>query len=138
MFAKEKFREDYLSEWAEGTRLLKDKFYSILRTMYRNKFGANFIRVVVIGFSKYSSGELVVNTAVLLQPQPDNLGDLLQLWSDQVTRGAVTSQSFVLCQAKTSALGKFSLSGDNVEVHPMRYSDRKYEAFSLLHYTQFV
>ena len=104
MFAKEKFREDYLSEWAEGTRLLKDKFYSILRTMYRNKFGANFIRVVVIGFSKYSSGELVVNTAVLLQPQPDNLGDLLQLWSDQVTRGAVTSKmSFY-----------FTLSGQDV------------------------
>ena len=96
MFAKEKFREDYLSEWAEGTRLLKDKFYSILRTMYRNKFGANFIRVVVIGFSKYSSGELVVNTAVLLQPQPDNLGDLLQLWSDQVTRGRSHQQN-VIC-----------------------------------------
>ena len=84
LFAKERFREEYSSEWAKGTRILKDTFYSILRTMYRNKFGANFIRVVVTGFSKYSTGELVVTTAVLLRPQPDNYGDLLQLWSDQV------------------------------------------------------
>ena len=64
--------------------------------MYRNKFGANFIRVVVIGFSKYISGELVVNTAVLLQPHPDNLGDLLQLWTDQVTRGRQASAKYHL------------------------------------------
>ena len=96
LFAKERFREEYRSDWSKETRILKDNFYSILRTIYRNKFGANFIRVVVNGFSKYSTGELVVNTAVLLQPHPDNFGDLLQLWSDQVSRRP-SHQSPVKC-----------------------------------------
>ena len=97
LFAKERFREEYNSDWSKETRILKDNFYSILRTIYRNKFGANFIRVVVNGFSKYSTGELVVNTAVLLQPHPDNYGDLLQLWSDQVSR-----RHSVICNCKIS------------------------------------
>ena len=105
LFAKERFREEYSSEWAKGTRILKDTFYSILRTMYRNKFGANFIRVVVIGFSKYSTGELVVTTAVLLRPHPDNYGDLLQLWSDQVSWGG-PSQSNISMPGQDVCSGK--------------------------------
>ena len=137
LFAKEQFREELNSEWAKGTRLLKDTFYSILRTMYRNKFGANFIRVLVTGFSKYSTGELVVTTAVLLRPHPDNYRDILQLWSDQVRRGGPSDIYIPIqhCQAKTSVLGKFSITDDNVDVQPMRYSDRKYDALFLLQYS---
>ena len=74
------------------TLTLMDKFYSIFRTVYRAKFGEAFVRVIVIGFSKYPTGELVVDTAVLLQPDRDNYGYLLNLWSEQVRISPINTE----------------------------------------------
>ena len=51
---------------------------------FRNKFGEFFHRAVVLGFLKYPDNILVVNTAVLLEPDKDNFYYLLDMWNAQV------------------------------------------------------
>lgn len=50
----------------------------------RNKFGEYFVRAVVQGYLPYPDTELVVNTAVVLEPDRRNFHNLLDMWSSQV------------------------------------------------------
>ena len=50
----------------------------------RSKFGESFVRVVVFGMSKFPSGQLVLDTGVLLRPDEENFIHILDLWSSQV------------------------------------------------------
>ena len=50
----------------------------------RSKFGESFVRVVVFGMSKFPSGQLVLDSGVLLRSDEENFIHILDLWSSQV------------------------------------------------------
>ena len=60
--------------------------------IFRNKFGEFFHRVVVLGFLKYPDNILVVNTAVLLEPDKENFYYLLDMWNSQVVNNTNIKQ----------------------------------------------
>ena len=94
----------------------------------RNKFGEYFVRAVVLGYLPYPDTELVVNTAVVLEPDRRNFHNLLDMWSNQVNtycepreKAAINHLNEYL-QAGQYRLGKYRFTSDNFLVRELRWA----------------